>query len=356
MQKVQSERGKVAPRVPSVRVLVVEDHEQFRRFICSTLGENPELQVVGIVSDGLAAVQKAEELQPDLILLDIGLPTLSGIEAAARIRKLSPESKIIFLTQESSADVVREALNLGARGYVVKANAGSELLAAVEAVRRGREFVSKGLSGRAFSDVTDTQLADRRGHEKELPSIVPRTGEFISSHKVQFYADDARFLVGFTGFIKTALEAGNAVIVIATESHRKNFLRRLHAHGVDVAAAIEQRRYIPLDVAETLSTFMLEDGPDPVQFQKAVGDLVAGAAKPIRGQHRRVSACGECAPTLWAQGKGNAAIQLEHLWDEMAKAYDIDTLCGYVLSGIQREEESHIYEGICAAHSAVCSQ
>jgi DNA-binding NarL/FixJ family response regulator len=94
------------------------------------------------VSDGLEAVQKAVELKPDLILMDIGLPTLSGIEAARRIRKLVPECKIIFVSQESSAEVVQEALQLGASGYVVKAKAGSELLTAVETVISGKQFVT----------------------------------------------------------------------------------------------------------------------------------------------------------------------------------------------------------------------
>jgi DNA-binding NarL/FixJ family response regulator len=98
------------------------------------------LQVIGVASDGLEAVQKAEELRPDLILLDLGLPTLNGIAAAREIRKLVPEARIIFLTQESSADVAHEALSSGAQGYVVKAHAGSELLAALE-----------GLSGQAVS-------------------------------------------------------------------------------------------------------------------------------------------------------------------------------------------------------------
>jgi DNA-binding NarL/FixJ family response regulator len=120
----------------------VEDFVPYRQFICSTLGTKLELQVVGEVSDGLEAVQKAEELKPDLILLDIGLPSLSGIEAARQIRKLSPESKIIFVSQESSADVVQEALSLGAWGYVVKTRAGHELLAAVESVLLGKPFVS----------------------------------------------------------------------------------------------------------------------------------------------------------------------------------------------------------------------
>jgi DNA-binding NarL/FixJ family response regulator len=111
----------------------------------ATLQES-ELLIVGEVSDGLEAVQRAEELQPDLILLDIGLPGLNGIEAARRIRKLSPESKIVFVSQESSADVIEEAMNSGAVGYVVKAHAATELLAAVQAVRQGRKFVSNGLA------------------------------------------------------------------------------------------------------------------------------------------------------------------------------------------------------------------
>jgi DNA-binding NarL/FixJ family response regulator len=104
----------------SVRVLVVEDFAPFRQFICSELEKNPKLQVIAEASDGLEGVRKAEELQPDLIVLDIGLPTLSGIEAARSISRLSLKSKILFVSQESSADVVREALRIGALGYVVK--------------------------------------------------------------------------------------------------------------------------------------------------------------------------------------------------------------------------------------------
>src|SRR5271155_2986601 len=96
--------GKAGAGMSSLRVLVVEDFAPFRRFICSTLAKRQDLQVVCEVSDGLEAVQKANELKPDLIVLDIGLPTLNGIVAARQIRNLAPESKIIFLSQESSAD------------------------------------------------------------------------------------------------------------------------------------------------------------------------------------------------------------------------------------------------------------
>src|SRR5437763_16442664 len=121
----------------TIRILVVDDYEPFRQFVRLTLGKKPELEIVAETADGLEAVLKAKEHKPDLILLDIGLPSLNGIEVARRIRKLSPESKIIFLSQESSPDVIQVALNLGARGYVVKATARTNLLAAVDAVVLG---------------------------------------------------------------------------------------------------------------------------------------------------------------------------------------------------------------------------
>ena len=96
------------------------------------------------VSNGLEAVQKAQELKPDLILMDIGLPGLNGMEAARRIRTLAPNSKIIFLTQESSPELVREAVSLGASGYVFKSKAETDLLIAVDSVLQGKQFFDDG--------------------------------------------------------------------------------------------------------------------------------------------------------------------------------------------------------------------
>jgi DNA-binding NarL/FixJ family response regulator len=143
----------------STRVLVVEDSELYREFICSTLTERPELQIVAQVSDGQRAVLKADELQPDLIVLDVGLPSLNGIEAARRIRELSPESKILFVSQESSADVVQEALGAGARGYIVKTDAGTELVDAVSAVLRGERFVGRRFAGHDFVSASDARAS-----------------------------------------------------------------------------------------------------------------------------------------------------------------------------------------------------
>ena len=124
---------------------MVDDFEPFRRFVRSTLRKKPSWVIVGEVADGLEAVRRAKELKPDLILLDIGLPTLNGIEAARRIHKLSPESKILFVSQESDAEVVQEAFRVGGSGYVVKASVGIDLIAAVEVVIDGGNFVSRSL-------------------------------------------------------------------------------------------------------------------------------------------------------------------------------------------------------------------
>jgi hypothetical protein len=288
-------------------------------------------------------------------LLDIGLPKLNGLEAARQIRKLAPERKILFLTQESSADVLQEALSLGALGYVVKAHAGTELLAAVQAVLQGKQFVSSGLSGRYFTHATDPQVPDRPYYQEALATPGPRKKEITRNHEVQFHSDDASLLAGFASFIEAGLKAGNAVIVVATESHRESLLQRLQAQGVDVATAIGEGRYVSLDVAVTLSTFMVNDLPEPVRFFKVTGDLMVATAKAAKGKHPRISACGECSPTLWAQGQADAAIQLEHFWDEIAKTFDVDILCGYVLESMERQPNNQIYERICAEHSAVRS-
>jgi len=128
-----------------IRVLVAEDFAPFRHFVRSTLSQRPNLQIVAEVSDGQEAVQKAKDLKPDLLLLDVGLPTLNGIVAARQIRNFIPDVKIIFVTQESSAEVAEEAFNSGGRGYVVKTRAGSDLLAAVDAILKGEQFVSSGV-------------------------------------------------------------------------------------------------------------------------------------------------------------------------------------------------------------------
>ena len=130
-----------------IRILVVDDYAPWCRFLRLTLLVHEELQVIGEFTDGPEAIEKAKELQPDLILLDIGLPTLNGIEAARRIRELSPKTKILFVSENRSPDIAEEALRTGAGGYVAKADAVRDLLPAINAVLEGKRFISASLAG-----------------------------------------------------------------------------------------------------------------------------------------------------------------------------------------------------------------
>jgi len=134
-----------------IRVLVVDDHEIARRGIRSVLSSDASLDVVWEAADGEEAVQRAAELHPSIILLDITLPRMSGIQAARRIRIVSPESRIIFLSQHDSIQIAKDALSVGAEGYVVKSDAGLDLLAAIQAVYEGRQFVSRTLIARGWN-------------------------------------------------------------------------------------------------------------------------------------------------------------------------------------------------------------
>jgi len=309
-------------------MLVVDDFEQFRRFVCSTLKQRTEFEVIGQASDGLEAVRKATELQPDLVLLDLGLPKLSGAEVARRVGSLTPAPKILVLSQESSADVVQEMLSLGALGYVHKPRALSDLIPAIDAILQGKTFVSSDL---AFREVAGAQGPNR--------------------HEILLCSGDQVLLGEITRFTAAALNAGNAVIALLTKAHQDVLLRRLHAQGVGIVAAIQQNTYIPLDVNEVLSMLTIDDRPDADRISMAVDDIVKGAATGPSGERRRVVVCGEGAPTLLAQGKVEAAIQLEHLWDEVVKIHGVDTLCPYLIP----EGQEDVIKRLCAEHTAVVS-
>jgi hypothetical protein len=233
----------------------------------------------------------------------------------------------------NSPDIVQEALSTGAKGYVYKPSAQSDLLPAIEAVLRGEQFVSSILRGHKLTNTSG-----------EMPP---------HPHEVLFYSDDAVLLDSFTRFIAAALDAGDIAVVVATESHRDGLNHKLKAQGLDVDAAIRDGRYIPLDVAKTLATFMVNDMPDPDRFFEVVGGLIRAAAEAGKREHPRIAACGECAPFLWAEGKADAAIRLEQLWDQVVTTYEVDTLCGYPLSSFHGEQDEHIFQSICAEHSAV---
>jgi len=131
--------------MPKLRLLVVDDHAVFRRVVCALLSQEPTLEVICQSATGEDAVRKAEELRPDLVVLDIGLPVISGIEAARQILRVSPSCKVIFLSQHDTLQMVTEASRVGGHGYVAKTDAASELLTAIRSLDEGHFFVSQQL-------------------------------------------------------------------------------------------------------------------------------------------------------------------------------------------------------------------
>ncbi|MGC1906086.1 MAG: MEDS domain-containing protein [Candidatus Acidiferrum sp.] len=321
--------------VSSIRILIADDYEHWRRQVLSLFEARPEWQVIGQAADGPEAIQKAEELKPDLIVLDIGLPKLNGIEAARQIRQLSPSSKIVFLSQNGDLDIVRAALGT-AQGYVYKSDFRRDFLSAIQAVLRGQQFVSSGLK---CDELTDTAGENAPHH-----------------HEVLFYSDDTVLLDSLARFVATALKAGNAAIVLATRPHRDSLVQRLKSEGVDTNDALQRGTYISLDAADTLSTIMDNDMPDPVRFFGGIGGLIEAAAKAANPARPQVVMFGEAVALLQTEGRADAAIRFEQLGNDLTKTYNVDILCAYALSSFHGEEDQHVFQSICAKHSAAHSR
>jgi DNA-binding NarL/FixJ family response regulator len=318
-------------RVPFHRILVVEDHETVRHFICSELQQRPDFRIVGEASDGLSAVQKAQELQPDLVLLDVGLPKLNGLEAARQISILVPNAKLLFLSLESSARIMQEAFRLGAGGYVHKMRAQLDLLPAVDTVLGGRRFIS--------SDVAVI----------ESQHVEPR-------HEVQFYSNDDVFLDGVIRFIAASMKAKNPVILLATKAHRESLAQKLAELGFDINEAIRQGTYISLDAADALSRISVNGVPEPGKFLEGVIGLLEPAAIAANADYPRIAILGECAGLLCQEGRAEGAIQLEKIGNDLIQTRNVDILCTYPLSAFQHAEDGRTFTRICSEHSAVHSR
>lgn len=330
---------------------MVDDYEPWRTFVVATLKNQLKLQIIGEARDGLEAVQIAQQLQPDLILLDIGLPTLNGIEAARRIREVSPRSKILFVSDNRSWDIAEEGLRIGANGYLVKPDAGTELLPALKAVLEGRRFLSASLA-RRNAEVPSNESNPDNFYLQQAAASTPVEGDVRPhSHNVVFYSDDRMLLDNVTQFIGAALRAGSSAVVVATESHRESFLSTLQTYSVDLGAAIAQGRYIVQDAADTISTFVVDSTLDTERFMDGFGNLIQRARKAAKTSHVRIAIFGEGAHILWKRGNAEAAIQDEKLCNRLIEMYDVDMLCGYSLVGVDEGIDSNVVQRFREQHS-----
>lgn len=333
-----------------LRVLLVDDYADWRRFLSSKLQRDPKTQIIGEASTGLEAVHKAEQLQPDLILIDIGLPALNGLEATRQIRILSPRSKIVVVSLTTSSEMVQEALRAGASGFVAKLDAARELIPAVQAVLQDRQFVSSSLHEGVVAGGDKPLIT--RSRDDVASNALPLETSF-SRHEVTFYSDDAALVAGFTDVAEDALKRGRAVVIIATVSHRDGVLQQLTARGVDVATATRAGTFRQRDAKQVLESLMVNGVIESACCAKFAGEIISEAAQCATARHPSVVICGECAPSLLAAGDLEGAIRLECLWDKLVKAYDAETLCGYLRGAFSHAATQPILERICGQHSAV---
>ena len=151
-----------------LRILTVDDYEPFRRFLEMTLRQRADFQIIGEAADGLEAIHKAKELQLDLILLDIGLPNLNGIEVGKMAYSVAPRARILFVSQESDTEIIQKTLRLGAQGYIHKSQVARDLLPAINAVLAGKKFVSGSL---AYSNVHRHEVVFCSGEKALLDAL-----------------------------------------------------------------------------------------------------------------------------------------------------------------------------------------
>lgn len=193
------------------------------------------------------------------------------------------------------------------------------------------------------------QIIGSEGIEFQLAKSEIFWGEIAPcDHVVQIYENDAVFLDSLTGFVGGGINAGDAVIVIATEAHLLALHNRLRSYALNVVSLIAEGRYIPLNAENTLAKFMINDWPDETLFMETVSGLIEKAGK----HKRRIRAFGEMVALLWAQGNDGATIQLEHLWNKFCKKEQFCLFCAYPKAGFTKDMNTSILD-ICGCHSKV---
>jgi DNA-binding NarL/FixJ family response regulator len=230
--------------MPGYRILIADDHEIVRKGLRSLLESHPGWEVCGEAADGWEAIQKVDELNPDLIALDIGMPNLNGLDAGRQILGTNPKARILFLTIYDADHAAKTATQIGARGLILKSDAARELVAAVEAIQRNSTYFS--------SHVQQTGIgSDLRGDRRPLEknTLTPRENQVV-----QLLAEG-----------KTSKEVANilSLSVKTAETHRSNIMSKLGLHSVSELVLYAVRNNIVQAMKEPCSTDSTEDAANP---------------------------------------------------------------------------------------------
>jgi DNA-binding NarL/FixJ family response regulator len=200
------------------RILVADDHEVVRRGLCALLRAQPNWEVCGEASNGREAVDQALKLKPEVLILDIGMPNLNGLEAARQVLKSNPNIKILILTLHDSDQVVREVLNAGARGFLLKSDAARDLVAAVEALRRNQTYFTPKVASMVLDGYLHRNNREVQQEITERNRLTPREREIVQLLAEGKSSKEVAVALGLS--VKTA------------ETHRSNIMRKLELHSI----------------------------------------------------------------------------------------------------------------------------
>ena len=201
--------------MPKIRCLLVDDHTLFRQGVRRLLESESDFEIVGEAPDAGDAVEKARDLRPDVVLMDIGMPGLSSFEATRNIKKTRPETKVLYLTMYEDEDYLLQCLEVGAAGYVLKDTPALQLVSAVRDVYRGGKYLSSQVLGKLVEDfrarVRDTRLQPR------MSTLTPREREILKLLAEGNSVKEIAVLLGLS--VKTV------------EAHKFNLMRKLDIHN-----------------------------------------------------------------------------------------------------------------------------
>ena len=200
------------------RILVADDHEVVRRGLCALLRNQTDWDVCGEAKDGRDAVEKVLALKPEVVILDIGMPNLNGLEATRQILKANPQVKVLILTLHDSDSVVQEVLNAGARGFLLKTDAARDLVAAVEALRRNKIYFTSKVAAMVLDGYLRPQEPDTAAQARARNRLTPREREIVQLLAEGKSSKEVAVALGLS--VKTA------------ETHRSNIMRKLDLHSV----------------------------------------------------------------------------------------------------------------------------
>jgi DNA-binding NarL/FixJ family response regulator len=229
-----------------LRILLADDHEIVRRGLCALLQKHEGWEVIGECSDGRDAVEKAKQLKPDVVILDVGMPNLNGLAATRQLSRQDPHCKIIVLTITDTDQIVQEALDAGARGFVLKSDAARDLVSAVEALQRNRMFLTPRVNDMVLAGFLDRGHRASHGEPPELPKLTPREGEVIQLLAEGKSSKEVASLLNLS--TKTA------------ETHRSNIMRKLGFHSIrDLVVYAVKNNIIQVQVPANVT-----DAPGPL--------------------------------------------------------------------------------------------